>query len=263
MNVKQQEEKILKVAVNKSLLKEHSKNGSSRVVYMDDQTEFQIQLFNPHKFLIGIQLSLDGNYESSLVCLKPGQRIWLERRLDDNHRLKFSTYEVDGDSKAVQKAIEQNGKIKIEAYKQASRRPIHFWNPSQYSYYNNSIGLHDPGLVYSSVSNLTDYCATTMTGAVEGTQQLFSTTTASFQRDAAHNTIETGRIERGNVSRQEFTLCDYDFESFAFTTEEVQILPSSMKPTTQRDISKMYCPFCGRKIKTSYKYCPFCGKKID
>ena len=41
------EKKMAQLAINKSLLKEYSTNEDSRVVYMDNNDEFQIQLFNP------------------------------------------------------------------------------------------------------------------------------------------------------------------------------------------------------------------------
>ena len=74
---------------------------------------------------------------------------------------------------------------------------------------------------------------------------------------------ETGRIEAGSTSNQEFDNVNMDFEYFPFVTEKIKILPISQKPFTPNDLHKIYCPECGRKLKSTYKFCPFCGSKID
>lgn len=74
---------------------------------------------------------------------------------------------------------------------------------------------------------------------------------------------ETGRIEAGSISNQEFDSVNIDFEYFPFTTENVKLLPISQKPYTTNDLHKIYCSECGRKLKTQYKFYPFCGSKID
>ena len=53
------------------------------------------------------------------------------------------------------------------------------------------------------------------------------------------------------------------FEYYPFSTEKIQILPSSQKPVTASDLQKVYCSNCGRKLNTKYKYCPYCGAKVD
>ena len=74
---------------------------------------------------------------------------------------------------------------------------------------------------------------------------------------------ETGRIEAGSISNQEFDSVNIDFEYLPFVTEKIKLLPISQKPYTVNDLHKIYCAECGRKLKTNYKFCPFCGSKID
>ena len=50
---------LAKLAINKSLLKEYSNNEYSRIVYMDNNSEFQIQIFNPYTYTIGAVISID------------------------------------------------------------------------------------------------------------------------------------------------------------------------------------------------------------
>ena len=119
-------EKLAKIAVHKSLLKEYSNSSNERIVYMNDGTEFQIQIFNPYSYVIGVSLSFNNNYQgnSNLLVLRPGERVWLDRYLDNESRLLFSTYEV-GNSQAVKEAIKDNGNLCIKFYKE---RENHNWN---------------------------------------------------------------------------------------------------------------------------------------
>ena len=64
---------------------------------------------------------------------------------------------------------------------------------------------------------------------------------------------ETGRIEAGSTSNQEFDNVNMDFEYFPFVTEKIKILPISQKPFTTNDLHKIYCPECGRKLKSTYE----------
>lgn len=112
-------DKMAKLAINKSLLKEYSNSSNERIVYMNDGSEFQIQIFNSKSYTIGVGFSFNDEYDSSyqLLVLRPGERVWLDRYLNKENKLLFSTYEV-GTSKAVKEAIKNNGKITIKFYKE-------------------------------------------------------------------------------------------------------------------------------------------------
>ena len=75
--------------------------------------------------------------------------------------------------------------------------------------------------------------------------------------------LETGRIGEGRHSNQKFNTINMEFEYWPFRTEMIKIFPESRKPYNSNDIQKLYCPNCGRKIKSKFKYCPFCGHEID
>ena len=105
-------EKLAKLAINKSLLKEYSNSSNERIVYMNDGTEFQIQVFNPYSYVIGVNFEFNNhNKTSQLLVLRPGEHVWLDRFLDDESKLLFSTYQVDA-SKEVQEAIKDNDTLR-------------------------------------------------------------------------------------------------------------------------------------------------------
>ena len=106
---------MAKLAMNKSLLKEYSYNNYNRVVFLNDNDEFQIQLFNPKSKKIAAKIYINDVALSNMIVLKPGERVWLERYLDKAKKFKFSTYEVDSSAEA-QNAIRNNGNIRIKFY---------------------------------------------------------------------------------------------------------------------------------------------------
>lgn len=130
MKIMNNNEKLAKVAVHKSLLKEYSNSSNERIVYMDNDTEFQIQIFNPYTYTIGVSFNFnnDSQGNSNLLVLRPGERVWLDRYLDNESHLLFSTYEV-GCSQEVKEAIKDNGNLCIKFYKEQKKR---YWDNTIY-----------------------------------------------------------------------------------------------------------------------------------
>ena len=122
-------EKLAKIAVNKSFLKEYSNSKYSRIVYLKSNSEFQIQLFNPEKFIIAAKIFIDGEELNDMLVLRPGERVWLERYLDKARKFKFSTYEIE-DSAEAKAAASLNGDVTINFYRVKTKRsnPIVFVN---------------------------------------------------------------------------------------------------------------------------------------
>lgn len=61
-----------------------------------------------------------------------------------------------------------------------------------------------------------------------------ATTTTSY----SSNSIETGRVEKGNKSNQKFEEVDMDFEKFHISSIVLQLLPESVKPVDTKDLKK-------------------------
>lgn len=278
---------MMAIAINKSICKEYSTSSYSRVVYLENGQEFQIQLFNPHNFTIGVEIFINGERLSNYLVLKPGERIWLERYLDIKKKFKFSTYEVEGNDKDVQEAIKDNGNIEVKFYKEVRKKdfpnyPIttidYFrtteWSPTTLISQPNDY-VEDHWSTTISTNNCSDnkFCTAhtnysnpcidnlTTTGDQNNLVSFYASSVSTNTPDEM--ICETGRIEAGSASNQEFDNVNIDFEYFPFVTEKIKILPISQKPFTTNDLHKIYCPECGRKLKSTYKFCPFCGSKID
>lgn len=285
----------VKLAKNKSLLKEYKTQDCDRTVYLEDGDEFQFQLFNPETAEISARIYIEDTQLSHDIVLRPGERVWIERYTDVSKKFKFVTYIVDGEDAQVKKAISHNGLIKIEFFRKRTPSRLTVSNPNiTWTYLNQyTTPAYDYGKIYCdnnlSVSNdILEY--TVDTNNYQGKSREFTSSTplnanvntaftsiscasicepnystAVYNSDYHKDTkeLETGRISEGRHSNQKFDTVNMDFEHWPFRTEIIKILPESRKPYNANDLKKLYCSNCGRKINTKYKYCPYCGSKIE
>jgi len=264
---------MMALAVNKSLLKEYSRD--ERIVYLKDGDEFQIQLFNPETFTVGAKVFIDNEPMDGLLVMKPGERVWLERYLDESRKFKFSTYEVEDGNAVVENAIRNNGLIKVEFYREEKRKPTLTWQSDNtypqwpYSstrlcstgdFVSKGLGSLTGDVLYSSQVTNCSISGNISTSSLTGDASEPATLSMNMSEPLMK---ETGRTEKGSYSSQDFKRVNMDFENWCFRTETVRILPASQKPITQKDLQKTYCTECGRKLNPKYKFCPYCGTKCE
>ena len=234
------------------------------LVYLDNGQEFQIELYNPTQtsYLAKIYLN-DKLISSSGLVLKPGQRYFLDRHIDEQRKLLFSTYDVEN-SEETKKAIENNGKVKVEFYsEQYYTNPISIssgtstwvttpgtWTIQPYTYYGGSTLTGSSNNVYFSNS-------------VSGNTLGFAGSSNSGTIRASLNSVETGRVEKGEKSDQNFGNDYGTYSYYCSYKSEYQILPRSVKPVEVAEI-RSYCTGCGTRMKKkTWKFCPNCGESLD
>jgi hypothetical protein len=175
------------IAVNKSRIKLYSKGLDMPTYYLQKGQEFQIELFNPTSDVVLAKIILNGKAISQGgLVLNPGQRVFLDRYFDVAKKFLFDTYEV-ANTNEVKKAIENNGDIKVEFYKEIT--PVvpfvipQTWitNTSTFTQpINGSFGCYDSSIKslqnLSNLSNPKD--VSTSTGNIT-TTGMISNTTAS------------------------------------------------------------------------------------
>lgn len=288
------------IAVNKSRIKLYSKGLDMPTYYLQKGQEFQIELFNPTSDVLLAKIILNGKAISQGgLVLNPGQRVFLDRYFDVAKKFLFDTYEVANTSE-VKKAIENNGDIKVEFYKE--RMPvIPYFNPQTWiSTYVSSRPI-DINENYSSgtkslrnlsnLSNPKDFSSSTGSLTTMGMVNN-STPTAvgdmptfdmpeydisvsldfspTLEEPApmlkrsvrAKKSIETGRVEQGSYSDQKFKTVNKEFDYFPFHTIEYKMMPVSQKVNTLSDVNvKVYCTNCGHKLGKTDKFCSSCGTK--
>ena len=227
------------IAVNRNRLKSYGEK-----VYLKSGTHFEIELFNPKKIKVLAKIYLDGVAISwSGITINPGQRVFLEKWIDNPQKFLFETYETDGSSEAIQ-AISENSKVQIKFYDQVI--PEFTIQPASWTYTNSNM--------------IPSFGGTTQTN-------LYSSNIGQNSSTATHdlyipNNNETGRSEKGESSNQTFSKSNDLFSELISNTINMQILPESQKPIEVSEI-RNYCTSCGtRHKKASWKFCPNCGTKI-
>ena len=259
-----------------------TKNGK---VYLDDNQEFIIELFNPLREPVLSDIRMNGKSISKTgLVLNPGQRVYLDCFIDDKKKFVFKTYQVE-DNIESENAIQNNGVVEVFFYKEEAsiidnwinRYPTilyqfyPYYVPYQpiitypWAYPNNPIwyagdvfcsatGITNTNTLSGGNSNYTFTCdaSNSVNNAASYQNTLFTTNTSNY--------IDTGRIEKGIDSEQKFSdVNNMNFEKYYITHIVYQILPNSKKPAEVSDLNKCEC---GHKLKPKYKFCPGCGREI-
>lgn len=229
------------IAVNGNQIRLYEANK----YYLKSGTEFEIVLDNPTTSTYLAKISINGlPISNSGIILRAGERVNLDRYIDNPRRFKFETYSVpkeNGD------AIANNGLIKVEFHQEdlvrnfkpmvkKTRNEYDIWqgSPSFYYYGTKTVGVNPARIECSCV-------------------------TRSFNSGTNSN-VETGKVEMGNHSSQK--LKEDNSHQFCYYTiyeTTFQILPISQQ-TLHNDI-RLYCTNCGRKIQKKWKFCASCGSK--
>ena len=266
------------IAIGKNRQKIYGEN----TVFLEDKQEFEFEFFNPTQDNIMAKISINGKSISNRgLILRPGVRGWIERYIDEKRKFLFETYFVNGNSAAVQKAIENNGDIKIEFFKEKQK-------PSYNNCYLTSTGTatvngncttykaHTTNNRTYNVDNstLSDAClySSTLDYSPQELKRGIASAASSpeesdsdrklFSKKLKKQDVETGRVEKGSVSGQHFTEVDMEFEYFPFHAVTYKLMPLSQKPAEFSDL-RLKCKHCGTKIKSNWKVCPICANPIN
>ena len=260
-------DELAKIAISKNLIKEYKSSNSERTVYLNDGTEFQIYLKNPYQTHLGIKISVNNKSIGNMLVLRPGQSFWLDRFLNDNKKFLFSTYDVEN-TPEMKYAINNNGKIKIEFYHEKYVYAIGGWPDivTTTTYNSDTINTCRSSKSFDNPINTCCYSTVTIENSANAATNSALASTLYDTSVSAKNTndsyLETGRVEKGGVSRQEFECCDIQFDYYAFKTENILILPTSRKQIRAEETRRRYCSQCGKKVNPKDKFCSNCGAKL-
>ena len=219
-------------------------------VYLDDNDQFEIELFNPKTISVLAKIKINGIYISNRgLIVKPGQRVHLDRHIDEAKKLLFSTYEIDGENSAAIDATQKNGLVEIEFYDETVLSGLNTVYPSlggSGTYYHQPI-FTQPNY---SPSFTTITCSTANIG------------NATYTSSISSKSIETGRVEKGGKSDTELKNGSGDYSYFMNHSVKWKLLPNSQKPVEVSEL-RNYCSGCGVRIKkANWNFCPSCGNEI-
>jgi hypothetical protein len=255
---------------------DESRKYHNNTIFMDDGTEFSISLFNPTTRKVGVKIGINKEYSISYLVLNPGESVNLERFIDTNKKMIFQTYTVDGNNEQVSKAIINNGIVEILFYYEK----IHQCYGSSFTFTTTNSCCD-----YTTLTNKSEKrCCSPSNSIQESNKTIIGTdslrcdcTSDSIYMNQVNslyfsptfddhinekNIIETGRIEKGEKSSQNFKNIDVEFENIPFNTITYIIKPTSTKSDYETEFRE-YCNQCGYRIKKkTYLYCPKCGNKL-
>ena len=240
------------------------KQIKSGKVFLKDGDEFEIELFNPLTVSVLADIKLNGQSISKTgLVVKPGQRVYLDCFIDDRKKFKFSTYEIENSGEALD-ATQNNGVLEVFFYKEDvitldNWKPkfdkiiVEKWYPyNPYPWYAQTTPQPNPYRVYCGNGNPITFNNTggyfsnpgTIVGGTTTTTNAYYSSNninCSYSTDLPNlnvgesnmntlNSIETGRVEKGEVSKQKFTEVEMEFEKHYIASTIIQILPESRKP---------------------------------
>lgn len=153
-------------------------------------------------------------------------------------------------------------------------------------FHTNSLGFESPGINYKesdlsqSSGNITLDGGFTDFDTSNNNSRCYSSTAfdnqfSTMQNVAGMGTVpspeplkkETGRIEKGENSDQDFKEVSIEFEIFPFHNVNYYLKPTSERTkTTTITESKVrnYCSSCSYRVRNDkWVFCPKCGEKID
>ena len=242
------------ITVKRNVIKKYTDN-----VYLKDKQEFEILLRNNTSTTVIASISLNGKrISTSAIVLKPGQKVYLERYLDENKKFLFETYEVDNTTEVLN-AIQNNGNIEVKFYKEKEipdKRLDYFYRPLYRSANLLNNNYFNQSKLSSNTSNIS---YSTTSGSV--TLDSFDSFAPEQMTVNSVKSVETGMVGKGGLSKQEFTDYSGEFETWPFKTVNIKIVPFSAKPLEVSDLAES-CTNCGTKNKKgNYKFCPKCGNK--
>lgn len=231
------------ITVKKQRLRQDGKQ-----VYMKDQTEFEIELYNPTKNKVLAKIEMNGqSISDSGIILKPGQRVFLERFLDSDKKFLFETYEVNN-NKEVKEAIQNNGKVTVKFHREDGTPIFRGFNTA--TIYNGSNGFGWSEITYTN-------------NIIGGTNTYsLNSLNSNINTNLSNRKMETGSIEQGSTSNQNFATSNGTFDWFHSWITEWQIMPYSQQPKVAKDLVEK-CIKCNTKLKSNYKFCPECGNEAS
>ena len=234
------------------------KSIKSGKVFLEDKEEFEIEIFNPLTVSVLADIKLNGQSISKTgLVVKPGQRVYLDCFIDDKKKFKFSTYEIENSEEALE-ATANNGVLEVFFYKEDvitlnnwQRRFDRIIVEKHYPY--NPYPWYNPYTIYGSGGGSTfttngssRIWQSNVLGTITTSNAYYSSNNSYTSRvdlpnlniagSLSTNSIETGRVEKGEKSKQKFTEVDIDFEANYISSTIIQMLPESRKPAEIKQI---------------------------
>lgn len=239
------------------------KSATHNKIYLKDNEEFEIELYNPLTENVLAVIYLDGKpISKSGIVVRAGQRFYLDCFYDDRKKFIFRTYEVD-DTVESGEAIAKNGLFEVQFFKEKilkkyeADKIVHHYhhNYYHYDYWNRPLywnsglytNLSTPTITIGSINSMHQFRLTnnseTLTSSLnaltsdsvntsnlQGSLGMEFAQNQNLNEGKTLNKVETGQIDKGQMSDQKFVEVNMDFDEAILNKIEYQLLPESRKP---------------------------------
>ena len=253
------------LAVRKNRIKIYN----SHDVFLNHGDEFELEFDNTSRSTWLAKIKLNGEWVSEAgLVLRPGEHVYLDTPDLDSYskgKFTFSTYEIESGKSHL---VSENGLVEVFFHKKSQPNP-NWLNPKitttwVWGDYNYNPPFHTTGgsdrcgdhIYLNSITNNADFDNNNITYCCSGDSKNVGAN--AYQNQAKKGSEETGRVESGRESNQDFHSVNEEFNSWHDHVVEYHILPTSTKQKTIQDI-KQYCGECGRRRRKNENFCPSCG----
>ena len=232
-------------------------------VYLDNNQEFLIELFNPLQDSVLAEIKINGKIESANgLILRPGQRFYLDCSINDKRKFIFKTYEIENTQEAAF-ATANNGYVEVTFFKEKQKYYPQTLNNPTWTVQTPNVWTFPGSVTLCSTSGGAANLSGITTNSCYTSNSLNNMTIPTGMRSKSiSDTTETGRIEKGASSNQKFESVSMEFETYCLNRVSYQILPNSKKPVETSEVKKNFCSECGHKLKGSERFCPSCGARL-
>lgn len=253
---------------------------SNNKVYLTNNQEFLIELFNPTQNSVLAEIKVNGNNATGNgLILRPGERFYLDCFVGDKRKFIFKTYEIENTNESLNATV-NNGFVEVSFYKEKINNTFGVLRSnSQITIGGNTGNTYldlsnlNGTITYTSntnsgisgMSNISNrYSSNSIERGIDYSEYVLDKTIdySEYICENTPKTTETGRIEKGDKSNQKFEAVSMDFENYCLSKNSYQILPESKKPIETKELKKNFCSECGNKLKGTEKFCPSCGTRI-
>lgn len=215
------------VTVNRNRLKYYG-----NTVYLKSGTNFEIELWNPTTSRLLTSIEIDGKPISSTgLVINPGQRVYLERWLDEARKFLFSTYEAENSPEGLA-ATKSNGNIKISFFNEYVPPKSVAYDPLPLYYPNSITSNLDSNKDQGIVSAQKDSTHSNPIGNLSKTSYFSSTlsTNTSYLYTTTFNTTNTNsEIYGTNSLNHNFSSFDIPYMEFDQRSSTMDFMPTELE----------------------------------
>ena len=179
------------------------KETGNRRVYLNNGDEFQIELHNPTPNTVMARIWMDGKSISpSGIIVRPGQRIYLERYLDEDRSFKYETYDVDNTG-INRQAIAHNGKLVVRFYNE--KVPFYDYNNGQIFIGGHGTGGWGTGNFYGTLTTNANNCFDNFDSTICGSSMNISSTPTAYTQNFDTGTSNLRSTSTKKISKSKKT----------------------------------------------------------